>query len=107
MLATMMTEEVVTAGKAFKVGASFDKAVVRDLGGGLPHVLPLMTNEVFGVEEPLATVRAFVRPLVTAKVSLDMTVQLTVAIKGFVTALHCTSKSILTRCMSACARRRR
>lgn len=82
-----------------------------DLRCGLLHVLALMTNEVLRVEESL-TARASVRPLLTAKMDLEVAarigqckfeygmqediLQFTVAIKRLIATLHVTSEPVLT-----------
>ena len=71
MLTTVMTEEVITTGEAFGIGAAGDVTVVGDFGSSLLHVLTLMTSEILGVEEPLTT-GAPVRPLATSKMYLEV-----------------------------------
>lgn len=71
MLTTMMTEEVVTTRETLSIGAARDVTIEDDFGGSLLHMLTLMTSEVLWVEEPLTT-RASVRPLITAKMYLEV-----------------------------------
>jgi hypothetical protein len=112
MLTTMMTEEVVTTRETLSVGAARDVTVEDDLGGSLLHVFTLMTSEILWVEEPLTT-RAPVRPLITAKMYLEVatgagqcklrlgqhvdSLQFAIAIKRFVATLHSTCEPVLTR----------
>lgn len=105
MLTAVMTEKVVTTREPFSVRAARDVTVEDDLGGSLLHMLTLMTSEVLRVEEPLTT-RASVRPLITAKMYLEVateagqcklrlgqhinSLQFAIAIKCFIAALHST-----------------
>ena len=99
MLTTMVTKKVVTTREAISVAASNDMTVVSDLGGGLLHVLPLVTNEVLRVEKPLIADRASVRSLVTAEVNLEMAIQFAPAVKCLVATLDTAKISISSRWM--------
>lgn len=112
MLTTVMTKEVVTTREALSVGAARDVTVEDDLGGSLLHVFTLMTSKVLRVEKPLTT-RASVRPLITAKMYLEVateagqcklrlgqhvdSLQFAIAIKRLVAAVDTASKPVLTR----------
>lgn len=107
----MMTKEVVAAREAFGVGTSRNMTVEGDLRCSLLHMLALMTKEVLRVEEPL-TARAPVRPLLTAKMDLEVAarivqckfeygmqediLQFAVAIERLIATLHITSEPVLT-----------
>jgi hypothetical protein len=95
----MVTKKVVTAREAFSVAAPNDMTVVGDLGGGLLHVLPLVTNEVLRVEKPLIADWASVRSLVTTEVNLEMAIQFALAVKCFIAALDTAKISIPSRWM--------
>lgn len=99
MLSTVVTKEIVTTRESFGVGAAVNFTVEGDLSRSLLHVLPLMTRQVFGVEEPLTASRASVRPLITTKVDLEVAIQLAIAVECFVAAIDIASKPVLAWCL--------